>query len=67
MTGIVQMGHIYGSHLDNFINEAELVASDYTFLKNAYIFVSATWGTTSWLDHCLSSEDGHGKKVICVH
>ena len=52
---------IYGSHLDNFINEAELVASDYIFLKNAYTFVSAAWGTTSWLDHCLSSEDGHGK------
>ena len=43
---------IYGSHLDNFINEAELVASDYIFLKNAYTFVSAASGTTSWLDHC---------------
>ena len=38
-----------------------MIASDCVLLNNVYTFVSAACGSTSWLDHCVSSEDAHSK------
>ena len=41
--------------------DSDMIASDCVLLNNVYTFVSAAWGSTSWLDHCVSSEDAHSK------
>ena len=35
------------------------ILSDYQFINEGYTFVSDAWGTSSWLDHCLTTEDAH--------
>ena len=33
--------------------------------NDTYTYVSDVWGSCSWLDHCISTEDGNG--VILMH
>ena len=28
-------------------------------LRDSFTYLSERWGTTSWLDHCISTSDGH--------
>ena len=50
---------LYDQHLNMFIKECDMIASDYLFVNEMFTYVSSAWGTTSWLDHCLSTEDAH--------
>ena len=49
----------FSVYLSRFISDTDYVISDMEFITEGYTFVSDTWGTTSWLDHCVSSHDAH--------
>ena len=51
---------LFGDLLHNFANDQDLIVSTGQLLpQNSYTFVSSAWGSTSWIDHILSSEDFH--------
>ena len=53
-------GSSFGEHLSNFIDDANLEFSSKLLLPNdTFTFLSEAWSTTSWLDHCISTSDGH--------
>ena len=50
----------FARHLKLFCLDNGLVSSDEMLLpSNTFTHMSELWLTTSWLDHCLSSGDGH--------
>ena len=55
----VMKNTVYSSHLICFIERTKCIMSDHFFLEDAYTYVSDAWGTTSWLDHCIATEDAH--------
>ena len=53
-------GSTFADHLLNFIAESNLEFSSKEFLpENSFTFLSEAWNTTSWLDHCIATSDGH--------
>ena len=51
---------IFAGHLRPFCSDTGLLLSDEVNLpSDTFTHVSERWHTTSWLDHCLSSKDGH--------
>ena len=51
---------LFGDHLVRFVKETGLSFSSKLFLpSDTFTFLSEAWDTTSWLDHCISSADGH--------
>ena len=51
---------IFAGHLRQFCSDTGLLLSDEVNLpSDTFTHVSERWHTTSWLDHCLSSKDGH--------
>ena len=51
---------IFAGHLRQFCSDTGLLLSDEANLpSDTFTHVSERWHTTSWLDHCLSSKDGH--------
>ena len=63
--------HSFGGHLQNFVEESGLIFSDQALLPHdSFTFVSDTWNTTSWLDHCLGTQDVHNsisRMSVCYH
>ena len=62
-------GNKFGKLLDTFSMENGFVISDKALMtSDTFTFVSDCHGTTSWLDHCLSSINFHniisGIKVL---
>ena len=50
----------FARHLKLFCLDTGLILSDeMLLLSNTFTHMSERWHTTSWLDHCLSSGDGH--------
>ena len=51
---------VFATHMSNFCEEHDLNNSGKLMLsKDSFTYVSPSWNTTSWLDHCLSSHDCH--------
>jgi exonuclease III len=53
---------IYSEYLSHFVEDTGCVISDYHLLckkSDVYTYVSPAWGSTSWLDHCVSTENAH--------
>ena len=51
---------IFAGHLMQFCSDTGLLLSDEVNLpSDTFTHVSERWHTTAWLDHCLSSKDGH--------
>ena len=58
---LVNISHPHGPLLKSFINDNGLiVSSDNLLPDDSFSFISEMRpGETSWLDHCISSQDGH--------
>ena len=51
---------IFSQHLNHFCELHDYLCSSRSFLPDTtYTYVSDAWGTTSWLDHCISTQDAH--------
>ena len=51
---------VFGEYLKNFAKDGQYVISDLNLLpSNSYTYVSYSWNTYSWLDHCVSTAAGH--------
>ena len=62
----IQKDTIFSPYLENLIERNNCILSDYQFIKEGYTFVRDAWGTSSWLDHCLTTEDAHKMPVTQV-
>ena len=49
----------FSKHLIDYVERTSCIFSDYYFIDEGFTYVSDAWGTTSWLDHCLTTEDAH--------
>uniref|UniRef100_A0A1A8AIU9 exodeoxyribonuclease III n=1 Tax=Nothobranchius furzeri TaxID=105023 RepID=A0A1A8AIU9_NOTFU len=50
----------FAKHLIQLCEDNDLVLSSKVLLpKDSYTYISESWHTTSWLDHCISTADGH--------
>ena len=59
---------IFAGHLRQFCSDTGLLLSDEANLPgDTFTHVSERWHTTSWLDHCLSSNDGRIECVFVTH
>ena len=51
---------MFATHLKDFCSDTGMVISDEAMLAgNTFTQLSEIWHSTSWLDHCLSTSDGH--------
>lgn len=51
---------LFARHMSSFCDEHDLIISSQHMLPHSsYTCVSAAWGSTSWLDHTVSSADFH--------
>lgn len=51
---------LFGNHLVHFCEENNLIVSSRIFLPNtSFTYISDAWHSTSWLDHCICTADGH--------
>jgi exonuclease III len=55
----VKKSTLYNTYFTDFVNDSGCILSDCSILDDVYTYVSPAWGTTSWLDHCVSTEDAH--------
>jgi hypothetical protein len=50
----------FGPLLNNFCRETSLTLSSHNWLpQDTYTYVSDAWDSTSWLDHCITTQDAH--------
>ena len=48
---------LFGRHLREFCSDNNiLLSSELKLPRDSYTYISDIWGSTSWLDHCLSTE-----------
>ena len=45
--------------LNQFCDENNWVSSELLLPANTFTYLSERWDSTSWLDHCVSTSDGH--------
>ena len=51
---------LFGNHLQEFCKDNGLLLSSKLLLPvDSFTYVSASWHTTSWLDHCICTDDAH--------
>ncbi len=51
---------LFSKHMIQFSDDNNLILSSKECLPtNSYTYISEAWHTTSWLDHCISTADGH--------
>ena len=51
---------VFGSELLSLCDQNNMVISDHILLNSdTYTFVSGVYGSTSWLDHCVTTYAGH--------
>jgi len=61
---ITKNNSVFGQHMEQFCRLNKYVCSSRQNLPHdTYTYVSDAWGTTSWLDHCISTQDAHSS--IC--
>ena len=58
---LINSSHPHGPLLKNFASENGLIVSSEQMLpENSFTYISEMRpGETSWLDHCISTQDGH--------
>ena len=58
---LVSVSHAHGPLLKQFTNENGLIISSDQLLPNdSFTFINEMRpGETSWIDHCISTQDGH--------
>ena len=50
----------FGNQFNEACDENELIISDKILLPdNSFTYISDSWNSTSWLDHCISTKTGH--------
>ena len=50
----------FGALMSNFCDDSGLICSSQLLLpRSSFTYVSDSWNTTSWLDHCVSTQDAH--------
>ena len=53
--------HQFGNYLNQFGSYIGLIiSSELKLPEDSFTYKSDSWHTTSWIDHCVSSNDGHG-------
>ena len=53
-------GGVFIEHLKLFLSDNNLIFSSELLLPaDSFTYLSEAWGTTSWLDHCVSTSDAH--------
>ena len=58
---------MFATHLKVFCSDTGLILSDEAMLSgDTFTQLSERWHSTSWLDHCLSTSDGHNL-ITAVH
>ena len=59
----------FASLLKEFQAQNSLIFSDNSSLRDDYTYVSDAWSTTSWIDHCLCTQDAHNAitDVLILH
>ena len=51
---------VFGTQIRVFCEENNVILSSEQFLpRDSFTNLSERWSTTSWLDHCISTSDGH--------
>ena len=45
--------------LNQFCDENNWLSSELLLPANTFTYLSERWDSTSWLDHCVSTSDGH--------
>ena len=51
---------VFGNLLKVFCEDSNIILSSERLLpRDSFTYLSERWNTTSWLDHCLSTKDGH--------
>ena len=55
----IKRDSLFRKYLSDFVKEIDCVVADYEFLSDGYTYLSESWGTTSWIDHCISSQDAY--------
>ena len=57
---ISDVNSMFATHLKDFCSDTGMVISDEAMLAgDTFTQLSERWHSTSWLDHCLSTSDGH--------
>ena len=57
---ISDVNSMFAIHLKDFCSDTGMVISDEAMLAgDTFTQLSERWHSTSWLDHCLSTSDGH--------
>lgn len=57
---IADSGSVFANHLTRFCEDNNLTLSSGVLLPaDSYTYISEAWHTSSWLDHCFSTADGH--------
>ena len=52
--------HQFGNYLNQFCSDIGLIiSSELKLPEDSFTYKSDSWHTTSWIDHCVSSKDGH--------
>ena len=52
--------HQFGNYLNQFCSDIGLIiSSELRHPEDSFTYKSDSWHTTSWIDHCVSSKDGH--------
>lgn len=61
---ILSSTSLFVNHLNLFCDDNNLILSSKKYLPNdSFTYVSESWHTVSWLDHCISTNDMH-KAVV---
>ena len=51
---------VFCKHFKQFCDENSwLLSSELLLPANTFTYLSERWDSTSWLDHCVSTSDGH--------
>ena len=57
---ISDVNSMFATHMKDFCSDTGMVISDEAMLAgDTFTQLSERWHSTSWLDHCLSTSDGH--------
>ena len=52
--------HQFGNYFNQFCSDIGLIiSSELKLPEDSFTYKSYSWHTTSWIDHCVSSKDGH--------
>ena len=59
----MQKSIVFKPLLCDFLYDTSMLLSDCVFLRDEFTYISDAWSTTSWLDHCICTEDAQNAIV----